>query len=357
MKYKNEICIDGRKISINHPTYFIADLAANHDGDINRAKELIHLCKEAGADAAKFQHFEAETIVSKTKWDSIQNQSHQSSWKKSVFDVYSDASVSLDWTQELVDECKKADITFFTSPYSFDLVDSIDPYVPAFKIGSGDITWLDIIEHIAKKGKPYLLATGASSLDDVVRAVNIGLEHNSDFVLMQCNTNYTASYENLKFVNLNVLKSFSSMYPGMILGLSDHTHGHVSVLGSVAMGARVIEKHFTDDNERTGPDHRFSMNPSSWKEMVERTRELEACLGDGVKKVEENELQSSVVQRRGLQLSKDVVAGEVVSADHLFPLRPCASDSIPPYSADEIVGKVARTNLESGHYLKWTDLE
>ncbi len=357
MKYKNEICIEGKKIGINHPTYFIADLAANHDGDIGRAKELIHLCKEAGADAAKFQHFQAETIVSKTKWDAIQNQSHQSAWKKSVFDVYSDASVSLDWTQELVDECKKADITFFTSPYSLDLVDSIDPYVPAFKIGSGDITWLEIIEHIAKKGKPYLLATGASSLEDVVRAVNIGIEHNSDFVLMQCNTNYTASHENMKFVNLNVLNSYSSMYPGMILGLSDHTHGCVSVLGSVAMGARVIEKHFTDDNERTGPDHKFSMNPSAWREMVDRTRELEACFGDGIKKIEENELQSSVVQRRGLQLTNDITAGQVISSDDLFPLRPCTSDSIPPYLVDEIIGKVARTNLKSDHYLKWTDLE
>ncbi len=359
MKYNSEIEIENTKIGINHPTYFIADIAANHDGDIVKAKELIHLCKEAGADAAKFQHFAADTIVSKTKFDTLgkENQSHQSAWKKSVHEVYSDASVSLDWTQELVSECKKADVTFFTSPYSFELVDYIDDFVPAFKIGSGDITWSGIIEHIAKKNKPYLLATGASSLDDVTRAVNVGLEHNGDFVLMQCNTNYTASLENFKYLNLNVLKVYKEMYPGMILGLSDHTPGHVSVLGSVALGARVIEKHFTDDTEREGPDHKFSMDPISWREMVDRTRDLEASLGDGVKRIEGNEIQSSVVQRRGIQLTKNMKKGSVIGQEDIFPLRPCDENSIEPHHIDKIVGKTLNQDLSEGQYLQWNHIE
>lgn len=359
IEYNSEIVIDNNKIGLNYPTYFIADIAANHDGDLAKAKELIHLCKEAGADAAKFQHFAADTIVSKTKFEKLdkKNQSHQASWKKSVHEVYSDASVSLDWTEELVNECKKAEITFFTSPYSFELVDYIDDYVPAYKIGSGDITWTGIVEHIAKKNKPYILATGASSFNDVSRAVEAGLKHNKDFVLMQCNTNYTASLENFKYLNLNVLKVYAEMYPGMILGLSDHTPGHVSVLGSIALGARVIEKHFTDDTSREGPDHKFSMDPVSWKEMVDRSRDLEASLGDGIKKIEENELQASVVQRRGIQATKNLAKGTILKASDIFPLRPCTENSIEPHHMDSIVGKTLINDLKEGQYLQWKDLD
>ena len=157
MNYNN-FKIENKNIGEGSPVYFIADLAANHDGDLNRTKDLIYLASEAGADAAKFQHFTAGTIVSDHGFRSLGNQkSHQADWKKSVFEVYKEASVNLDWTEEIKNTCKKAGITFFTSPYSRDLVDAIDPFVPAYKIGSGDITWIEIIEYIASKGKPYIL--------------------------------------------------------------------------------------------------------------------------------------------------------------------------------------------------------
>ena len=148
-----------------------------------------------------------------------------------------------------------------TTPYDYAAVDGVDCYVPAYKIGSGDITWTQFIEYVAKKAKPVLLATGAANIEDVIRAVECVIGNNKDIVLMQCNTNYTGSFDNLKYVNLNVLKFYANLYPGMVLGLSDHTPGHTTVLGAIALGARVIEKHFTDDNDRIGPDHAFSMNP------------------------------------------------------------------------------------------------
>ena len=216
--------INDRKIGRNYPTYFIADIAANHDADLGRAKELIHLAAEAGADAAKFQHFTAETIVSDHGFKSLEGKhSHQAKWNKSVFDVYKDASVSLSWTEALKETCDEANIAFFTSPYSIDLVDHIDPFVPAYKIGSGDITWIEMIEYIAGMQKPYIMATGASTMDDVCRAVNAALKINPMLCLMQCNTNYTASLENFKYIQLNVLKTYREMYPEMVLGLSDHT--------------------------------------------------------------------------------------------------------------------------------------
>jgi len=353
----SEIIINGKHIGEFHPSYFIADIAANHDGDLERAKDLIYFAKEAGADAAKFQHFRAETIVSDVGFNDLGTQkSHQASWRKSVLEVYRDASVSTDWTEILKTTCDKAGITFFTSPYDFDLVDHIDPFVPAYKIGSGEITWIEMVERIASKQKPYILATGASTTDDVIRAVDAALTINPQLALLQCNTNYTGSIDNLQFVQLNVLKTYRSMFPQMILGLSDHTPGHTTVLGAVTLGARIIEKHFTDNVKREGPDHKFSMDPKSWRDMVERTRELEAALGTGLKKIEENELQTVILQRRSLRLVRDLPAGHVLTKDDLAVLRPAPSDAFLPFEINQVLNRTLRTAKFAGQHLSKIDL-
>ncbi len=353
----SDFAIAGRRIGPAHPTYFIADVAANHDGDLGRAKELIHLCAEAGADAAKFQHFTARTIVSDHGFRSLGGQqSHQAKWKKSVFEVYQDASLNPDWTPILKETCDKAGITFFTSPYSFELVDAVDPYVPAYKVGSGDVTWLEIIDYMAAKGKPMLLACGAANFDEVDAAMRAVLARTSAVVLMQCNTNYTASLENFRYINLNVLQSFAHMYPGVTLGLSDHTPGHATVLGAVALGARVIEKHFTDDTKRTGPDHAFSMDPRTWRDMVDRTRELEAALGTGMKRVEDNERETVVLQRRSIRARVALPAGTVLTRDHVEVLRPCPPDGLAPYHLAGLVGRSLAKDVTAGAHLRWSDL-
>jgi N-acetylneuraminate synthase len=349
--------ISGRLIGENYPTYFIADIAANHDGDLARAVDLIYLAAESGADAAKFQHFKADTIVSSKGFKALGNQlSHQSKWEKSVFEVYRDASVPKAWTEALKQACDKVGISFFTSPYDMNLVDHVDPYVPAFKIGSGDITWHQIIEYIALKNKPYIIATGASRMDEVVNAVNVGLSVNPQIALMQCNTNYTANLDNFKYIHLNVLKSYRVMYPHMVLGLSDHTLGHSTVLGAVALGARVIEKHFTDDVKRLGPDHGFSMSPLEWKVMVDATRELENALGCGVKKVEENECETVILQRRSLRLASDLLQGTIITHKHLTILRPCPDGAISPDMISKVVGRQLNRTLSAGDHLTWNDI-
>ena len=214
----------------------------------------------------------------------------------------------------------------------------LDPYVSVFKVGSGDITWPEMLEAVASKGKPVLLSTGASEIDEVCRAVELIRSRNPQVVLMQCNTNYTASAENLKHVHLNVLKTYRVMFSDVVLGLSDHIPGHSVVLGAVALGARVIEKHFTDDTNREGPDHRFSMNAQTWKEMVERTRELEAALGGTVKRVAENEKETVVIQRRCLRAAKDLTAGTVLSPEMIDVLRPAPADAIFPYDLERCCG-------------------
>jgi len=354
----NEIVIDGKKVGDCHPTYFIADIAANHDGDLARAKDLIHMAKAAGADAAKFQHFKADTIVSDVGFRALgTKESHQKKWEKSVFDVYNDASIDLGWTPILKETCDKAGIAFFTSPYAFDLVDHIDPFVPAYKIGSGDITWIDLIRHIASKGKPYILASGASTMDEVNLAVQVALSINPQLVLLQCNTNYTGDLQNFRYVQLNVLRCYRAMYPDMVLGLSDHTPGHACVLGAVALGARMVEKHFTDDRSRTGPDHAFSMDPTTWGEMVNRTRELEYALGNGIKRVEENERQTVVVQRRALRTTADFAAGHLLTSSDVVPLRPCPVDAIAPSRIDLLIGKTLRHFKKKGEHLSASDID
>jgi len=352
-----DIFIGKRPIGLDHPTYFIADIAANHDGDLERAKLLIRLAKEAGADAAKFQNFKAPKIVSDYGFKSLGGQqSHQSKWKKSVFEVYQGASVSDTWTPVLKEYCDSVGIDYFSSPYDFDATDMLDPYVPAHKLGSGEIDWLEAIEHVAKKGKPVLLATGACTIGEVQKAVHTSLALNPQLVLMQCNTNYTADPENYRYINLNVLKTFAVMFPQVVLGLSDHTHGHATVLGAVALGARVIEKHFTDDNSREGPDHHFAMNPVTWREMVEATRQLEKALGSADKLVTENEKDTVVIQRRCLRAARDIKAGEVFSRDMIEVLRPATPGAILPPHIPEVIGTRALVDIPFGKELRWTDL-
>ncbi|RRD27105.1 N-acetylneuraminate synthase family protein [Fusobacterium canifelinum] len=349
--------IGNREITKRGKPYFIADIAANHDGDLNRAYKLIELAKEAGADVAKFQNFNAKTIVSRKGFETLGKQlSHQANWKKSVYEVYEDASINPNWTELLKKKCDEVGIEYMTSPYDYGSVDLVDPYVNAYKIGSGDITWIEILKYIASKNKPILLATGASSMEDVERAMK-ALKGNKELVLMQCNTNYTASPENFKYINLNVLKEYEEKYPDVVLGLSDHTKGYATVLGAIALGAVVIEKHFTDDNDREGPDHKFAMNPKTWREMVDASLELYYSLGDGNKRIEKNEKETAMVQRRGLYINKSLKAGHILSEKDLIALRPIKIDGIQPYEMDLLIGKKIKNDMESDSYLTWKDVE
>jgi len=353
-----EITIGSKKVGLNYPTYFIADIAANHDGDLNRAKELIRLARDAGADAAKFQNFTAEKIVSDYGFKHMGGQqSHQSKWKKSVFEVYQDASVSFDWTPILKEECDRVGIEYFSSPYDFEAIDYLDQYMPAYKIGSGEIDWIEALQRMASKGKPVLLATGAAHIGEVQNAVHAILKINPQLVLMQCNTNYTAQEENFNFIHLNVLKTYRTLFPHVILGLSDHTEGHATVLGAVTLGARVIEKHFTDDNHREGPDHQFAMNPQTWAEMVKNTRRLEKALGTADKRVAGNEIDTVIIQRRCLRAAHDLKQGDILSREMIDVLRPATRGAILPDQIENIIGMKVNKNIPFGKELTWGDLE
>jgi len=353
----NKIKIGKSIVSEKNKTYFIADIASNHDGNLNKAKDLILLAKKAGADAAKFQNFSGETLICDKAFRKLGGVSHQTEWKDGVFKGYDKVKVPLEWTSELKDFCHKIKIDYFTSPYALEYIDYLDPYVVAWKIGSGDITWHDSIEKMAKKKKPIILATGASSLSEVKMAIKSIKKFNKNIVLMQCNTNYTGSKENFKYINLNVLKLYKKIFKNIILGLSDHTPGHSTVLGAIALGARVIEKHFTNNNNGKGPDHKFSLNPKDWNEMVLRSRELEQALGFEKKQVEKNEIETVIIQRRGIRVNKDIKKGFLIKKEDLSFLRPCTKECLLPYQYKKIIGKKLKRNLRKDDVVTLRDLQ
>lgn len=340
--------------ALQSATYFIADIAANHDGSLDRALKLIKLAAKAGANAAKFQNFKAETIVSSKGFNDLgQKLTHQAKWEKDVFQVYKEAELPIEWTEALIAECSKFGIDYFTAPYDLGYIDYFADKMLFFKIGSGDITWKESIERMTKHGKPILLATGASDMQEIRDAVNLIEQAKVPFVLMQCNTNYTGEANNFDFLNLLVLEEFKKEFPSAVLGLSDHSQGHIAVLGAVTLGARAVEKHFTDDTTRSGPDHAFSLDPIMWRRMVDETRILERTLGTGKKKVEENEREARIVQRRSLRFVADFESGHVINKEDLVALRPAPLESLSPFEIEKIIGLRISKHVSKHQVFTW----
>lgn len=242
-KFNKEIKIGQRYIGINHPTYFIAEIGGNFDGSIDKAKKLIDAAKDAGADCAKFQTFTADTIVSEGGFSKMNLHGVHGSWGRPISEVFKEVEFPLEWHQEIADYCKKVGIDFSTSPYFKEAVDlCAEMNLPFIKIGSGEITWIEMIDYIARKRIPIMLATGDATMSEIDEAVRtIETAGNRNLVLMQCITNYPSKIDS---ANVNVLKTYQNAFD-CLTGYSDHSPGHVVALASVVLGGRVIEKHFT----------------------------------------------------------------------------------------------------------------
>lgn len=348
-RFNKEIKIGNRKIGENHPAYFIAEIGANFDGSIDKAKKLIDVAKASGADCAKFQTFSTPKIVSEGGFSRMQLKGVHGSWGRTVSEVFKDAEFPIAWHKEIADYCKQVGIDFSTSPYYKEAVDlCIDLDVPFIKIGSGEITWLEMLDYIARKGKPIMLATGDATMAEIDEAVRtIEATGNKDLVLMQCITNYPSKIDS---ANVNVLKTYQSAFD-VLTGYSDHAPGHVVALASVVIGGRVIEKHFTLNKHDKGPDHPHSMEPDEFKFMVDSVREVERAMGSTCKEVVAEEGETVYVQRRCLYAKKDIPKGHIMSADDIDVLRPALG--IPPKYKSVIIGKECRTDIKKGQPLFW----
>lgn len=356
-----KIKIGKRNIGDGNPAYIIAEVGSNFDGNLNRAKSLAVLAKEVGADAYKIQNFLAPKIVSEKGFQNFQI-SFQSKWDKSVAEVYKKAEFPREWLKELSNYCKKIDIDFLSSPYDIDAVKLLEEInIPAYKIGSGEIDNLEFIKYIAYIGKPIILACGASTLKEIENAVSVIHDTgNNQIILLQCVTNYPSP---LSDANLRAMVKIKEKF-GVIVGYSDHTiglreggddplSGITIPLGSVALGGKVIEKHFTDDRTRRGPDHPFAMNPEEFKKMTEGIRALEKALGDGIKKIMPSEEETVIIQRRGIYANKDIESGQIFSQDMAIFLRPAIG--LRPSQINKIIGKVVKHKILAGEPITLND--
>lgn len=352
LDFNKNIKIGDRMIGPDYPTYFIAEIGGNFDGSIEKAKYLIDAAKEAGADCAKFQTFKAESIVSEGGFSKMTLQGVHGSWGRTVTEVFKDVEFPVEWHHEIADYCKKIGIDFSTSPYNKEAVDlCADMKVPFIKIGSGEITWLEMLEYIARKNIPVMLATGdatMSEIDEAVRAIEKA--GNKNLVLMQCITNYPSKIDS---ANVNVLKTYQSAFD-CLTGYSDHSPGHVVALASVVLGGRVIEKHFTLNKKDKGPDHPHSMEPNEFKFMVDSIREVERAMGSTRKEVQKEESETVFVQRRCLYAKKDLKKGQVITEEDLDVLRPALG--IVPKFKNTIIGKTVNKDIPARDPIFWEDI-
>jgi sialic acid synthase SpsE len=347
--FPKEIQIGSKLIGFGHPTYMIAEIGANFDKNIEKAKRLIDVAKEVGADCAKFQTFSTPKIVSEGGFSRMKLLGVHGSWGRTVSEVFKDAEFPREWHQEIFDYCSNIGIDFSTSPYDFDAVDLCEQLnVPFIKIGSGEITWLEMLEYIAGKGKPMMLATGDATLSEIDEAIRtIEATGNRNLILLQCITNYPSKIES---ANVNVLKTYQLAFD-ILTGYSDHSPGPVVALASVVLGGCVIEKHFTLNKADIGPDHPHSMNPAEFKLMVNYVREIERAMGSTRKEVVEEEGETVYVQRRCLYAKKNIPAGKIIQAEDIDILRPALG--IPPKFKNVIIGKMAKVYIELGQPLFW----
>ena len=321
--------------------FIIAEAGVNHNGDIKLAKKLINVAKDAGADAVKFQTFKVEDVVTQNA-EKAEYQKETTGAEESQFEMIKKLELTESDFKELADYAKKAGILFLSSPFdkeSVDLLDELD--VPAFKVASGEITNLPLLRYIAKKGKPIILSTGMSTLGEIEEALDvIRSEEVEDIILLHCVSNYPARVED---VNLRAMGTLKQAFK-LPVGFSDHTLGITAPIAAVALGACVIEKHFTLDRNLPGPDHKASLEPDELKEMVKAIREVEKALGNGIKKPTKEEEKIKKVARRSIVAKVDISKGAIITEEMLDVKRP--GTGIEPKYLKFIIGRKAKEDIK-----------
>ncbi len=328
---------------MNNKCMIIAELSANHGGDIKIAKETIRAAKRAGADAIKMQTYLPSTMTLDSNKEDFVVKGGTIWDGRNLYDLYKEASLPWEWHKELFETAKEEGLVCFSTPFDFSAVDFLEKLnCPIYKIASFEITDIPLIRYIASKGKPIIISTGIATYEDIVLAIKTCKnEGNNDITILKCTSSYPAPIDE---ANLKMIKRFSKDF-GVKIGLSDHTIGNLAPVLSIAMGAKVIEKHFILDRSIGGPDASFSMNEEEFKSMVKDVRAAESAIG-----VESYDLTDKQVSgrrySRSIYISKDVKKGGVISKENIKIVRPGLS--IPPIFYDEIIGKKVTKNLSIG---------
>jgi len=309
-----EVKIGNHIIGDGHPCFIIAEAGSNHNGNLEQAKRLIDVAASSGADAVKFQLFRASKLYPKNA-----GVSDYLKVNKPIYDIIAEMEMPYEWLPKLAAHCLQKDILFMASAFDEDSVDQLDPYVEVFKISSYEMTHIPLIRHVAGKGKPVIISTGTADMEEVKETMNQFLHTgNETLILNQCTAAYPAPLETLNVRAITTLKSVFNVP----VGLSDHSRDPlVGPLAAVAVGANLIEKHYTLSNHLPGPDHGFALEPMELKLMIQKVRETEMVLGSGEKAAHSIEAELRAFARRSIFAVRDVAAGEQFTNDNIAVLR------------------------------------
>ncbi|MFH1115227.1 MAG: N-acetylneuraminate synthase [Pseudomonadota bacterium] len=347
---ESSIHIDNRRIGDEEQVFVIAEAGVNHNGDLGFAKRLIDVAVEAGADAVKFQSFKTESVISPVA-PKADYQIRLDDPGESQFDMVKRLELDRKAHREISSYCRRKDIIFISTPFdeeSSDFLEELD--VPLFKIASGEITNLPLLRYVAKKGRPMLLSTGMSYLSEVDRAVrSICEEGNPQMALLHCVSNYPAHPSD---INLNAMATLRRAFK-MPVGYSDHSLGIEIAIAAVALGACIVEKHFTLDKTLPGPDHSMSLDPAELAALVTGIRKISVALGDGIKAPAESEIPMRAIARRSLSALQKIAAGTPITRSMIGIRRP--GSGIEPTHLDLLLGKAPVRSIKKDAPLTWDD--
>jgi len=337
--------------------FIIAEAGVNHNGSLDICKKLVDVSAKAGADAVKFQTFKAGKLVT-TNADKARYQVENTGTSESQIEMLRRLELSPNIHKDLFAYCRQKNILFLSTPFDEESADMLDDLgMDIFKISSGEITNKPLIQYIAYKKKPIILSTGMSYLGEVENAINWideiwnTMVQKPQLSVLHCVSSYPARIED---VNLRAIKTMKMAF-GLPVGYSDHTMGTEITIAAVAMGAKVIEKHFTLDRDMEGPDHKASLEPEELGAMVTAIRNVERAMGDGVKKPTKSEIDLKKVMRRSLVTAKEIKAGETISSNDIFIKRP--GTGIPAEFKDKVVGMKSVSDMSVDSVIKWEDLK
>lgn len=335
----------------NKPVYIIAEAGVNHNGSLDTALELIKKAKEAGADCVKFQTFKTNEIVTKSA-PKADYQMKTTERTESQYDMLAKLELQKEDFAFLKEACDDIGIDFMSTPYNLSDIDLLnDIGVKSFKVASGQLTEHYFLKHLAKTNKPIILSTGMATLSEVFESIQILKNQGCNPYVLQCTTNYPSIIEDSNILAMNAIKEACQVE----VGYSDHVIANYACFAAVALGARIIEKHFTLDKKMEGPDHECSLNPIEFKDLVHGIRQIEASLGSGIKTPTKAEVANTFAMRRGVVAIKPISPGETITFDMLGFKRPLKG--IAPKDLDFILGKKSLVEIEVDQHIYLNDVE
>lgn len=343
-----QIKIGERKIGEKEPVYIIAEMSANHLQNLERAKEIIRIAKEVGADAIKLQTYKPSTITIDCKGPEFMA-TKGSIWEgQNLFQLYEKAYLPWEWHEDLYQYAEEVGIPIFSSPFDHTAVELLEKLKsPAYKVASYEILDIPLIREVASKGKPVILSTGIATLTDIQRALQACKEEkNEDVIILKCVSQYPTPYEN---INLRTIENMRETFD-CIVGLSDHSMGSAVAVAAVSLGCKMIEKHLTISRNDGGPDGAFSMEPSEFKKMVDDIRIVEKSLGHITYELTEAQSECRA-NARSLYVVEDIKEGERFTKKNVRSIRPGLG--LPTWNYDEVLGRYAIKDIPRGTALQW----